>query len=366
MEQLVKSFPKGLCNYRSQEHCYYFDFGTRTKRLLLLGYENPEGKRGLHPGLLILDETGSMPQGMFGTIILGMLQPSSDNPLGGRLVCIGTARRNSKFRELFEWGLDASMPEWESYTVRATDSHVFSAEYLDFRRRSMTEDEYAQEYMCDWEADVLYGAVYLDHIKEFAYGNTSDSHEWDPELPVWVVMDLGMHDNTVLGFLQHRNNVATFIDFYESNGKDVAHYAELMRRKPYVYAGCLLPHDGFSDTINGPCVGHQLQKLGFKTHNVPRLSEYSGIQRARLFLKTVRFNATRCGELLEHLKNCTFRINSKTGEKEPNLLSDIHAHTADMFRYAAISESIYSQVQELKPRVMLPYSARSGRYAYRV
>jgi hypothetical protein len=366
MEKLLKHFPEGMVKYKSQEHCYYFQVGSSSKRILLLGYENPESKRGLHPNLLVLDETGSMPHDMFGTIILGMLQPSDENPMGGRLVCIGTARRNSKFREIFDWGLDSSMPEWESYTVKATDSHLFLPEYLEFRRRSMHPDEYNQEYMCDWEADVLYGAVYLDYIKEFAIKNTDSSYDWDPSIPVWVVMDLGMHDSTAIGFLQHRNNVATFIDFYENNGKDMAHYADVLNRKPYTYAECLLPFDGFGDTINGPSVANQLKSFGFRVNKVPRIGEYSGIQKARTFLKTVRFNATKCIPMLEHLKNCTFRINSRTGEKEPNLLSDIHAHTADMFRYVAVSDSLWSRREILKPKVMLPYNSRSGRYAYRV
>ena len=69
MRQLTLNFEPQFCKFNHTENIYRFTFEKGDVReLLLLAYENPETKRGLHPQLVVLDECASMPADMFGNI----------------------------------------------------------------------------------------------------------------------------------------------------------------------------------------------------------------------------------------------------------------------------------------------------------
>lgn len=337
MRTLLKDYPTSLYKHNRSDNTYRFFLGKNDVReLILLSYENPESKRGFHPQLIVLDECGLLPFDMFGTVIMPMLTDSS-----GQLIAIGTAKGHNKFYELFQFGLKRDYPAWESYCIKASNCHWFDSDFLWTQRNNMTAAAYAQEYECDFDANVLVGSVYGEFINRYTLPHIDDTYEWDPSLPVYTAWDLGWADYTALWFFQVKNDRVTFIDYYEDNGKDMSFYANFLNKKPYTYRTMILPHDGARGDMRGQPLIDQLSNLGFHCECLQIGLERDGIDEARRLLKTCCFNKTNCAVGLERLKTFKYKIDRKTGLKTNQTVHDESSHGADAFRYAAVSSSIW-------------------------
>ncbi len=340
MRELLADFPK-IYKFNTNEGIYRFYLGEGDVReLLLLSYEKEDRNRGIHPQMIVLDECASMPASMFGNIILPMLTGSD-----GEMIAIGTPQGHNKFHELFQLGANPDYPEWESYMIKASDCEVFSSEYLWQQRNNLTSAEYAQEYECDFNANVLLGSVYGEFIDRFvlAHKNIHDTYTWDPNKQVYISWDLGWSDATALWFFQKHNGIINFIDYYENSGKDMTFYADYIGKKPYSYKTMILPHDGAHGNVRGASVVETLNSFGYRCEVLPRRSEQEGIEEARKLLMTCRFDRSTCSEALQKLKTFKFKIDRKTGLKTNETVHDESSHCADAFRYAAMSRDIWIQ-----------------------
>lgn len=338
MRQLTINFDQKFCSYNKSEYIYKFKLAKDDQReLILLSYENPEAKRGLHPQLIVLDECASMPASMFGNIISPMLVNKHDI-----LIAIGTAQGKNKFYELFMMGISDDFPDWESYRIRASDCALFDSNYLFAQKNTLTSAEYAQEYECDFNANVLVGSVYGEFIDRFTVHNIDDCYGWNPDQPVYTAWDLGYSDYTAIWFFQKKHDIVTFIDYYEDSGKEISFYADYLITKPYIYKKLFLPHDGSHSNIRGASVEQQLTGFGFKCEVLPCRSEFEGIDAARTMLKTCRFDAKKCAFGLDRLKSFKYKIDRKTGLKLPTTEHSDASHCADAFRYAAMSKEIWN------------------------
>ena len=339
MRQLTINMDTNFVKYNSTDHIYRFFLDKDDVReLILLAYENPETKRGLHPQIIVLDECASMDANMFGNIISPMLTDTN-----GMMIAIGTPQGHNKFYELYKRGKSASFRNWESYCIKASKCKIFESEFLWAQRNSLTSAEYAQEYECDFDANVLVGSVYGEFMDRFTVNNIDDSYSWDPHLPVWVAWDLGYTDYTAMWFFQVKNDNITFIDYYEYNGQETTYYANYLLSKQYTYKKMILPHDGASKNIRGDAVASQLAKFGLRCEILPCRSEAEGIDEARKLLKVCKFNKKACAFGLERLKTFKFKIDKRTGLKTGITEHDESSHCADAFRYAAMSREIWNR-----------------------
>ena len=55
--------------------------------------------------------------------------------------------------------------------------------------------------------------------------------------------NLGVDDSTSIWFFQIVGKEFRFIDYYENSGYGMAHYAGVLKEKPYVYGDHYMPHD---------------------------------------------------------------------------------------------------------------------------
>ena len=189
MRQLTLNFEPQFCKFNHTENIYRFTFEKGDVReLLLLAYENPETKRGLHPQLVVLDECASMPADMFGNIIAPMITDTN-----GRLIVIGTPQGHNKFYDLYRRGIDPEYKGWESYTLKASDlcPSIFNPHFLFQQKNNLSASEYAQEYECDFNANVLLGSVYGEFIDRYTLPNIKPEYTWDPRNQVYCAWDLG-------------------------------------------------------------------------------------------------------------------------------------------------------------------------------
>ncbi|MFQ6112278.1 MAG: hypothetical protein ACE5LX_09685, partial [Nitrospinota bacterium] len=97
-------------------------------------------------------------------------------------------------------------------------------------RRDMTEEQVAQELDISYERSTV-SRVY----PEFDYAvHVRRDIAYDPTLPLYCAWDFGLHDPTVILWVQtDPNDIAYIIDEYRNRNKPPDHYAQVVRAKPY-------------------------------------------------------------------------------------------------------------------------------------
>ncbi len=143
-----------------------------------------------------------------------------------------------------------SEPGWFAQVVDAAHSPVFSPETLEQERRELiaefgeTEGEmlFLQEYYCSFEG-MARGAYYAKQLRTARREGRIASVPHAAGHEVYTFWDLGMDDSTSIWFVQAIGRELRFIDYYEAQGEGLAHYAKVLKEKPYVYGDHYMPHD---------------------------------------------------------------------------------------------------------------------------
>src|SRR5690606_11697529 len=144
----------------------------------------------------------------------------------------GTPNGRNAFWELRDAASQDS--DWFVIEHKASETGLIDAYELDAARRTMTSDEYAQEWECSFEASVK-GAIYASELAEMREQGRIGVVPDAPELPVHTGWDLGVGDATAIWFAQVSGGQIRLIDYYEASGEGLPHYAAVLARKGYVY-----------------------------------------------------------------------------------------------------------------------------------
>jgi phage terminase large subunit len=304
-------------------------FHNETK-IRLYGAENGDRMRGLGFDGVVLDEAADFPPKLWPEVLRPALSDKQ-----GWATWIGTPKGHNAFYDM--WQLAQDDPTWYRLALKASDTGILAAEELAAARRDMSQDQYAQEYECSFDAAVI-GAYYAREMAQAEKDNRITDVPHDPRLPVHVSWDLGIGDSTSLWFAQAHGNAVRVIDFYESSGVGLDHYVKVLRDKPYNYADQILPHDAeVSELGTGKTRIETLSSLGIsKTRVVPKASIDDGINAARLLIPRCWFDAKKCKQGLEALKMYRAEYDDKAKTLRSRPLHDWASHAADSFRYLAM------------------------------
>jgi len=322
----------------------------------LYGAENAERMRGLYFDGLVVDEGQGIAKPVLTQIILPALADRrgwldvSGTPKGwvnllGELLKLAKARPD----------------EWFVQILKASETGLINAQELEQQRALMSEDEYAQEFECDFDAAIT-GAYYGVLMREAGPRILHIDH--DPQFPVYTAWDIGRRDDTAIWWYQVIGSEVRVIDYHASSLKDVAYYAGqllgrrvtidfvgdevrvgkheyipgLERRLSYRYAQHWLPHDARAWTLAAKrSVIEQLMAAVGNCQIAPDLDIQDGIQAVRMMLPRTWFNSTWCEDGIEALKNYQreWDEDSKVFKKTPK--HDWTSHPADAFRMLALS-----------------------------
>ena len=208
-------------------------------------------------------------------------------------------------------------------------------------------DKLKQEYPSTVEegflsrSDAYYFAGYIE--KAWKENRCLYTSLYDGCEPVYVSMDIGVNDLTVIIFFQVVHGEIRIIDYYEDNNKDVDFYAKfLLQDKPYLYHTIFLPHDSVKrdplDVVNS--WERQFRKLfsGVKTnfHVLPRSDKLELISYAKMKFNRCVFNAQLVKPLLDQLSKYRKRWHEPTGQYlEKPQDHQLAGHYADAFQYMA-------------------------------
>ena len=97
---------------------------------------------------------------------------------------IGTPKGKNAFHAL--WTHAETDPDWLALQLKASETGLLEAAELADAARMMSEDEYAQEYECSFEAAVR-GAYYGKEMNAAGEDERLASVPYDPRLPVHTV-----------------------------------------------------------------------------------------------------------------------------------------------------------------------------------
>jgi len=222
IKYMTSQFPKGTFKLREDElsvTCVQ----TQSK-LELKGSDNPDSLRGAGLNGLILDEFQDQHPEVYTKICRPMLSTTQ-----GWLDMIGTPKGKNAFYDYYMKALTGDYgPSWKSYLVKASTSGIILPDELEQIRREITEDEYNQEYQCDFlsYAGLIYKEFSEDHniVKPFKVPK-----DWD----YIFGMDHGASNPTVMlrGRIDTNGNVFMTGEYYKANEIVSNHVKNIKKQK---------------------------------------------------------------------------------------------------------------------------------------
>lgn len=349
----------------------------------LYGADNPNTLRGNYFDGVVLDEFGDMKPSMWAEVIRPAL---SDRK--GWAVFIGTPKGKNAFWEV--WDRASRAPDEYAVMLKASQTGIIAQEELDDAKRSMTEDQYAQEYECSFEA-AIHGAIYGKWMREALETGRIRQMSYDPKLPVHTAWDLGFDDLTAIWWWQIALGEIRLIDYYEKNAEGILHYCEQLagrkillgqdgkplrkddkvvygdaienanHRLVYEYGRHWVPHDAAHELMaaGGRSIVNQAWDAGVEMSVIPATSQQNSIEAARKTIERCWFDTDRCREGIEALRQYQFEFDEdrKTFRSKPR--HDWASHGSDAFEIIGqVWQTPESEKPKPKPRFLNDMTAK--------
>jgi phage terminase large subunit len=315
------------CDMNESELRIDFPNGARIR---LYGADNPDRLRGLYLDGIVLDEYADMRASVWGEIIRPMLADRQ-----GWATFIGTPKGKNEFFNV--WAHAQEDPDWFALMLRASETGLISDKELSDAARGMTPEQYAQEFECSFDAAIM-GAYFGKEIAEAERDHRVTELQIEPLLDVHTAWDLGMGDATSIWFFQVVADEIRFIDHYENTGQGLEHYVKELNARGYRYGLDYVPHDAkVRELGTGRSRLETLITLGRKPRLVPDHKLMDGINAARLTIPKAWFDARRCHDGLEALRQYRADYDEKAKTFRDRPKHDWTSHAADAFRYASVA-----------------------------
>lgn len=300
-------------------------------RVRLYGAENYDRLRGIFLDGIVLDEYASIDPRAWPEVLRPAL---SDRK--GWAVFLGTPNGMNDFYNKFEAA--KRDPTWFALELRASQTGLIDAEELADARRSMSENQYDQEYECSFMAAIT-GAYYGQLMRAADDEGRITGVPHDPAMPVETWWDLGIGDSTVIWFAQrHAGGEVRLVDYYEAHGEGLPHYVRVLSGKPYTYSRHIAPHDiEVRELGTGRSRREVAGDIGLNFEVAPKLTVNDGHEAVRMLLPRCWFDAEKCKPGVEALKWYQTEYNDKMKVFSDRPRHDWASHPADAFRYGAVA-----------------------------
>jgi hypothetical protein len=300
--------------------------------IYLSGAENYETLRGNYCDGVVLDEWGNMAPKVFKEV----LRPALSDRLGW-CIFLGTPNGKNHFYDTYQKGLKKD--KWLARTFRADETGIIAPEELEDARDEQGEDEYRQEFLCDWTASVR-GSFYAAEMERVYKEGRIMNVPHAQALPVDTAWDLGLDDATAIWFVQCVGQEVRLIDHAEFRNTSLSDILLELSRKPYRYGNCYLPHDAAVRelTTGNPRTKIFEESQMFDAVEVTPVQKIEdGINAARILLPQCFFDKVKTAYGRDCLENYRKQLDSKTGEFTNKPVHDKYSHSADALRYLAIN-----------------------------
>jgi hypothetical protein len=303
-------------------------------KIRLFGADNADAMRGLGFDGLYLDEYGDFKPSVWGNVVRPALSDKQ-----GWCVFGGTPKGKNQFWNIYE--TSKKLPnEWFSLSLPASKSKLLPETELDAARAQLAKDQYLQEYECSFEAAIV-GAIYGDEMRELTEDGRITKVENQIEVKTHTAWDLGRTDDTAIWWYQVIKGEIHIVDYFALSGGTIEEFVSKIKEKPYNYGKHYLPHDARARTLasGGKSVIEQMA-VGLGINNlaiVPSLTIQDGIQAVRMALPRCWFDAEKCADGVEALRQYQREYNEDTKSFRQSPKHDWTSHAADAMRMLAIS-----------------------------
>jgi len=324
----IKQFAGKIPNVKFHETELRCDLPTGA-RISLLGAENPDSLRGIYLDGCVMDEVADMPENVFPEVIRPAL---SDRK--GWCVFVGTPKGHNAFYDKYEEA--TANNDWLAAVYKASETGILDDEELEAARAMMTNDQYAQEFECSWNANVP-GAIYGKELEAVQAEGRITNVPYDPSVRVDTWWDLGVGDSTAIWFTQTVGRAIHVIDYYEARGEGLPHYCKVLSSKNYLYGDHNAPHDiEVRELGSGKSRREVAWDLGLNFRVVPKLPIEDGIHAAQMLIPRLWIDREKCKQGLECLRQYHRSYNERTRSFRASPVHDWSSHAADAFRYLAV------------------------------
>lgn len=205
------------------------------------------------------------------------------------------------------------------------------------RKRMMVNDPKAYNHIWEGEFDERhFGGIYATYVEKAREEERITCVPYKEGVPVITAWDLGKSDATVIWFAQVVGFQARIIDYYAANQEDLAHYAKVVRSKPYEYGEHYLPHDAGHERLGmGGSIASQLREIGIPNSIIKVGSVHGRIELARDLLKTCYIDKDKCKDGVFALTNYQYEWDENKQMFKKSPLHDWSSDSADAFGYLA-------------------------------
>lgn len=298
--------------------------------------------RGLGFDAVVLDEYSLMED----VVWTEVLRPALSDRRGSALFISTPRGRDALWRLIRDTQGD---PLWSHFTFPATDSGVLPPEEVEAARRSMPEDAFAREFLCDFTASPP-GSIYGRLLSEMRRVGRLVPVPFIEGTDLVAALDLGIADATAVIVALKAGTELRVLWAQEYTGTALVAVAQVL--KEFGVRRLLLPHDAeVRELTTAQTRREVLDRMGFRTTIVPRVSVEEGIAAATALLRHTVIDAKYAATLIEALENYRREVRDDGGHAAP--LHDRWSHLADAFRYLAlgISARPVDYVQDEQGRV---------------
>jgi hypothetical protein len=270
----------------------------------------------------------------------------------GSELFISTVRGYNHASDLYEYAkAHPWSPEnpsgWHSSLLTVDDTGIMLPEVLEEERRTMPDELFRQEYMCDRSAANV-GSIMGRYIEAAdKEGRISDDVEIDPEgAELELSMDIGRRDAFSCWYWQPRLGGFDLVDHDEAIGLVAEDAMERIHAKGYRIGAIWLPHDARNKTftarhspleqfIDGVTKsdGTRVPGFGNRVHIVPREATSKRINAARTIAPRCCFNRSRCADGLAALREWQYEYNAELKRYSVEPLANWAIHAGDGYSY---------------------------------
>lgn len=344
----LKQYTANIPGVETNEAELRLDFPMQNgARIQLLSGENYASLKGIYLDYCVMDEYGDMNPSVWREAV----RPALSDRLGGALF-IGTVKGTNHFWQLYDDIRTNPNPEWYAANYKASETHIIDAAELESARRTMTEEEFNQEFENDPLAGLV-GAYFAKELTKLENDKRVGDIPHDPMLQVDTYWDLGMNDTTAVWFVQSVHGAHRAIDYLEVGGSSIPDTVALIKKKGYNFGQFVLPHDAkVRDLSTGKSRVQTFYSLGCRNVRViPRVgTKMEGINAARMVLAKCYFDRVKCALGLKSLANYQRRWDAKNNVFHETPLHNWASNGADAFQQLGLGVRESSSMTELDPR----------------
>ena len=280
----------------------------------------------------------------------GFLSPILEENNGWAMF-IYTSRGNNHGRKIYD--LAQSTHGWYAEKIPATDTDVFSPEQLSKIKKELIDlygfelgtAMFNQEYLCSWEGAVL-GAYLSKQMSDARDQGRICRVPHQPGQEVDTFWDLGVDDSMSIWFMQRAGLSYHFIDYYESSGYGLEHYAKIIKDKGYTYGNHYMPHDANQREMTNSEIAKSrkevAENLGIKpiivcnrARNMDTIIQVH-IPAMRNIIPQCYFDETKCAQGISCLENYSSEYDNEKKILGNRPKHDWSSHGADSFRTFAV------------------------------